>query len=301
MRTYLRPIGVIGIVAIATNCMTVSEQPGEIASEQIEAVDSDGSEEIESTLVAVVDAPDTDPERSHYEINVLPGLDHPMELVGYDQEGNAASRLSARTYADVEGEPVILIDVEDDDFAFQGEVRVEIDPEGREVVELSGNIDGTWVAIRVDTRDPTHLMVFGLGNAPETVFGNGYELDFHEDPKAQQLFATLGRFAFLQNDLEELDLRTEGMSFRASSSCLSCIFQVGAILGGSVACIAAIAGLSVCSGGPLTAPACVGVIGAVGAACGATSGVIATFLDNCYGACSMSGAPGRPVNIPDCV
>ncbi len=295
MRKLIRPLSVATIIALTTNCVAVPENNSDLSQEQAPSTDAE-----DPTLVATVDAPATDPERSHYEVHLSEDENNPIELIGFDHEGNAASRLSTQSYQDEEGEPVVMFSLDDDQFHFDGNIRIRTSEDGREIFQLHSEYEGELVAIYFDTAKPTDIMVYGFEGMPKDVFVSAVESDFAHDEFAQSLLKSLGRFQALAPQLGDLDLATEGTAFRASASCLSCIFLLGAVIGTLAACAAAISALSVCAGGPITLPACVAAMGAVGAACGAASGAIAAFIENCRGACALE-LPGPIEGPPDCI
>ncbi|MCH9680977.1 MAG: hypothetical protein K0V04_06060 [Deltaproteobacteria bacterium] len=295
METLLRPLSIITVLALTTNCVATSDDAPLSTAKQDQATESEGS-----TLLAVIDAPDSDPDRSAYEVRIPAEGDNPIDLVGLDLQGKAVSRLHAEGYFDEDGEPYVAMTLNDEDFAFDGHMRLKVDDEGQHVLQVTGTIRGHVVSLRLVVEDPAGLMVYGFEGLPPGEFVPALESDFFASEDGRQLLDSLGRFSVVQGDLAELALTAEDTAFRASASCVNCLFQVGAIVGGSVACLAAIAALSVCAGGPITAPACLAVIGAIGGACGSTSAVMGNFYDSCEGACAVEGPEPDPF-LPDCI
>ncbi|MCH9686356.1 MAG: hypothetical protein K0V04_33295 [Deltaproteobacteria bacterium] len=274
----MRPLSFIAIFTLGTGCVAPPQESSDLVPQQAADASSD-----DRSLLAVVEAPPSDPTRSQYEVHALAG-DNQFELVGLDLDGHVASRLTAEGFMGATGGPDIMFTLEEGDLHTRGDMRIVLTDDGRQQFEFNAWFDDSPISIRLDTADPTAAMISGLDGQSAGEWSDVVDSDLLADARAQQLLASLGRFSVLEPALADLEVWDGPNQFRASS-CVSCWLQFAAFVGGGAACTVAVLSLSVCIGGPLTAPACLAAVAATGAACGATASVLAGIIDNCEGSC----------------
>ncbi|MCH9682463.1 MAG: hypothetical protein K0V04_13585 [Deltaproteobacteria bacterium] len=273
----LRPLGALLLGAMALNCTVATDGSDPVADE------AQSSDDVERTLIAVVDAPEQDPTRSHYEIHAVDD-DAAVELRGFSNDMTEVSRVRFELKTDLEDEPWVQLDVDDEELAFSGHLRT-VDAKGRTWLELDAEVNDQVVALRVDPEDPLAAEIYGFPGAPEGEFSLLIDYDDAQG-LAGRFMTVLARLGALQTGLEQAPLvrETGALDFRGVG-CISCIGQAAGSLALSGACIAAIIGtVAACSGGPLTAGPCALGIATVGVACGQAVIQFSDFFDSCQGA-----------------
>ncbi|MEM7154208.1 MAG: hypothetical protein AAF799_15290 [Myxococcota bacterium] len=285
--TTYRSIGAVIIGAMSLNC-TASPDGFEPT---IDGLEESEAEEIDENLIAVIDAPDDDPERSYYELRSLE-IDGAFELRGYSDEGYV-SRLKMQQFYDLELEPWVQIELDDEDLSMAGHFRFVRDEDGRPTLELDADVNGRIVAIRMDPSAPEDAEIFGFPGAPEGVFSS---LMAYDDTTgfAQRFMTSWQRMGAIGPDLKRELSGADDFKFRSGVTCIGCVFDAlsASVLSG--ACVAAAAAAGATCAAPPTAVACPAAVAVAAGACGVALQEISNFLNTCVGACADDG----PIHDP---
>ncbi|MCH9682462.1 MAG: hypothetical protein K0V04_13580 [Deltaproteobacteria bacterium] len=280
--TLYRSIGAALIGALSLNCTAIEGTDGS-PSELESSVDADD----DRSIIAILESPNEDPSRSHYELRA-PQIDR-LELRGMSPDGQELSRMTLQHHLDLDGVPWIQLEIDDEEIAMAGHLRLLTDEHGQMRLELDAQVEQRVVAIRLDPSNPSDAEIFGFPGAPQGEFSPLFDYDDAQG-MASRMMTALARVGSLAPSIDSaLAASAAPSDFRGAVTCGSCVLDAMGALGFSVACIAASVGAGLVCASPAGAMACTAAIATAAAACGTAFGDLSDFVEDCRGACADSG------------
>ena len=280
LATSYRSVCALLIGAMSLNCTAADDgfEP------TIEGLEESEAGEIDETLIAIIDAPVEDPERSYYELRSIENLDGAFELRGFSEEGYV-SRMKIQQFFDLDQDPWIQLELEDENLSMAGHFRL-VNDDGTPKLEIDADVNGRVVALRLDPSAPQDAEIYGFPGAPEGVFSS---LMAYDDTTglAAAFMTSWQRVGSLGPEIERELNAADGFKFRSAVTCAGCWWDLLGATFVSGGCIAAAVGASAVCGAPTPAVgACPAAVAVAMGACGVAAQEWSNFFNACKGACA---------------